>query len=49
MTEFRSIKGTHDLLPNIIKIWQKCIYPMIQFYVLKEKRNKEIPEFSKIA
>ena len=23
MTEFRSIKGTHDLLPSIIKIWQK--------------------------
>jgi len=42
MVEFRNIKGTHDLLPDDLRIWQKVqskIYYIMQQYGYKEIRT----------
>ena len=42
MTEFRSIKGTHDLLPNDLKVWERVkskIHQIVQQYGYSEIRT----------
>ena len=42
MTEFRSIKGTHDLLPDDLKVWQRVesnIHQIMQQYGYGEIRT----------